>query len=133
VRRLFLSLPLVSLIGCSTPPAPATPEAIALPVSAAPSQVAPKVLVPLSYAERVARAIRPNIVFTGPSIANPSALVEVRTEADGKIIGVLLITSSGVPQWDQAVQAALWKTERIPRDVNGKVPSVIHISFRPNG
>ncbi|RPE64948.1 cell division and transport-associated protein TolA [Tibeticola sediminis] len=84
-----------------------------------------------SYAGRVAARIRPNIVFTDDAPGNPSAEVEVRAAPDGTILSRKLVKSSGVKAWDEAVLKAIDKTERLPADTDGRVPSALIISFRP--
>ena len=84
-----------------------------------------------SYGGKVAARVKPNIVFTEDIAGNPAAEVEVRTSPDGTIVGQRLIKSSGNKAWDSAVLRAIEKTETLPRDVDGRVPSQIVISFRP--
>jgi len=84
-----------------------------------------------SWAGRVQARVRPNIVFTDTVTGNPKAEVEVRTSPDGTIVGKRLVRSSGVKAWDEAVLRALDKTETLPRDVDGRVPSPVVIEFRP--
>ena len=84
-----------------------------------------------TYAERIQKSVRRNLVLTEPIEGNPSAEVEVHTLTDGSIVGVKLVKSSGVTHWDRSVQLALWKTGRIPRDANGWVPPLLLITFRP--
>lgn len=86
-----------------------------------------------SYAGRVVGRIKPNITFTESISGNPRALVEIRTSPDGTIIvGKLkLLQSSGVKAWDDAVLNAILKTEILPKDVDGRVPPVLEIGFRP--
>jgi colicin import membrane protein len=57
--------------------------------------------------------------------------VEVRCSPDGTIVGTRLVKSSGNKSWDEAVIKALIKTEVLPRDTDGRVPSPLIISFRP--
>jgi len=83
------------------------------------------------YAGRIKARIKPNIVLTAPVAGNPSATVEVRCAPDGTIVGRKLVTSSGVPAWDETVLRAIDKTEVLPRDIDGRVPSTFTISFRP--
>lgn len=83
------------------------------------------------YGGRVIAKIKPNIVFTDDISGNPVATVEVRTSPDGTIIGRKLIKSSGVKTWDDAVLRAIDKTEILPRDLDGRVPSSFEINFRP--
>lgn len=84
-----------------------------------------------SYAGRIRARIKPNIVFPDEIATNPSAEVEVRTSPDGTIVGRKLIKSSGVPNWDEAVLKAIDKTDTLPRNEEGQVPSPMTIVFRP--
>ena len=84
-----------------------------------------------SYGGRVAAAVKPNIVFTENVAGNPSAEVEVRTAPDGTITSRRLLKSSGVKAWDEAVLRALDKTERLPKDTDGRVPPQFPMVFRP--
>lgn len=84
-----------------------------------------------SYGGRIRARIKPNIVFTEDIAGNPTAEVEVRTSPDGTIVGKTLLKRSGSPAWDEAVLKAIDKTEALPRDVDGRVPSPLVISFRP--
>ncbi|MCZ8292274.1 MAG: cell envelope integrity protein TolA [Hylemonella sp.] len=84
-----------------------------------------------SYAGRIRARIKPNIVFPDELATNPSAEVEVRTSPDGTIVGRKLLKSSGVPNWDEAVLKAIDKTDTLPRNEEGVVPSPMTIIFRP--
>lgn len=84
-----------------------------------------------SYAGRIRARIKPNIVFTDDVSGNPAAEVEVRTAPDGTIVGRKLVKASGNKSWDEAVLKAVDKTEVLPRDTDGRVPSSLVISFRP--
>lgn len=84
-----------------------------------------------SYAGRIRARIKPNIVFPDELATNPSAEVEVRTSPDGTIVGRKLVKSSGVPSWDEAVLKAIDKTDTLPRNEEGVVPSPMTIVFRP--
>ena len=84
-----------------------------------------------SYGGRVAGKVRPNIVFTEDLPGNPTAEVEVRAAPDGTIVSRKLVKGSGSRAWDEAVLKAIDKTEVLPRDTDGRVPSVMVISFRP--
>lgn len=84
-----------------------------------------------SYAGRVAARIKPNVVLADPVSGNPRAEVEVRADAEGKIISRRLIKSSGDSTWDQAVLRAIDRTGTLPRDTDGKVPSPLIIGLRP--
>lgn len=86
-----------------------------------------------SWAAKVQARVRPKIVFTDTVSGNPEADIEVRTSPDGTIIAKRVVRSSGVQSWDEAVLRALDKTEALPRDVDGRVPSPVIIGFRPKG
>ena len=85
------------------------------------------------YAGRIAARIKPNIVFTGSLPDNPRVEVEIKAAPDGTILGRPRVTkSSGNREWDEAVVRAIEKTEILPRDTDGRVPSTIPLSARPN-
>lgn len=84
-----------------------------------------------SYAGRIRARIKPNIVFSEELATNPSAEVEVRTSPDGTIVGRKLVKSSGISSWDEAVLKAIDKTDTLPRNEEGVVPSPMIIIFRP--
>ena len=59
------------------------------------------------------------------------AEVEVRTAPDGKIMSRKLIKSSGNKAWDEAVIKALDKTDTLPRDTDGTIPTMMVLGFKP--
>lgn len=83
------------------------------------------------YAGRIKARIKPNIVLTGSVSGNPLATVEVRLAPDGTIIGRKLVRSSGSVVWDETVLRAIDKTEVLPKDIDGRVPSSLEIEFKP--
>ncbi len=83
------------------------------------------------YAGRVSARVKPNIVFTAEVSSNIEAGVEVRTSPDGIITGRKIIKSSGNKAWDDAVLRALDKTEILPKDTDGRVPSTLEMYFKP--
>ena len=83
------------------------------------------------YAGRIKARVKPNIVLTATLEGNPAATVEVRVAPDGTIVGKKLVKSSGSSLWDETVLRAIDKTEVLPKDVDGRVPPTIEISFRP--
>ncbi|MGL4808531.1 MAG: energy transducer TonB, partial [Giesbergeria sp.] len=84
-----------------------------------------------SYGGKVAAKVKPNIIYPDAITGNPRAEVEVRAAPDGTITSTRLVQSSGNKAWDDAVLRALQKTETLPRDVDGRVPSSLVIGFRP--
>ncbi len=85
-----------------------------------------------TYAGRLVASIKPNIVFTDQLRGNPAAEVEVRAAPNGSVLARRLLKSSGHREWDEAVLRAIDRTGTLPRDTDGRVPSVITITFRPN-
>jgi len=84
-----------------------------------------------SYGGKVAAKVKPHIVYPDAVAGNPRAEVEVRAAPDGTVTSTRLVQSSGNKAWDDAVLRALQKTETLPRDVDGRVPSALVIGFRP--
>ncbi|MEO8152693.1 MAG: cell envelope integrity protein TolA [Rhizobacter sp.] len=84
-----------------------------------------------AYAGRIKAYIKPNILLTDTVDGNPTAEVEVQSAPDGTIISRKLIKSSGVKEWDAAVLRAIDKTEILPRDTDGSMPSPMVIAFKP--
>ena len=85
----------------------------------------------LTYSQRVAQRIKPNIVFIEDIEGNPAAEVEVTPANDGKVIGVRLLKSSGNKVWDEAVLKAVIRTKSLPLDTNGTIPQFLIIRFKP--
>ena len=83
------------------------------------------------YAGRIRARIKPNIVFADTVAGNPVASVEVRVAPDGTITSRRIVKSSGAPAWDDAVLRAIDRTEILPRDTDGRVPSSMTIDFKP--
>jgi colicin import membrane protein len=85
-----------------------------------------------SYGGRIIARVKPNIVFNPDDVSgNPVAEVEVRTAPDGKIMSRKLIKSSGNKAWDEAVVKALDKTDTLPRDTDGTIPTMMVLGFKP--
>lgn len=118
LRRLNQQLGNNPAVGNAT-----TPSAGTAAQSAAPSA---------GYEGRIRARILPNIVFTGRISGPTVAEVEVRVAPDGTILGSRLLKSSGLAEWDQAVLRAIERTEILPRDIDGRVPPLMVLSFDPN-
>ena len=84
-----------------------------------------------SYGSKVRAKVKPNIVFTEDIAGNPVAEVEVRTTPGGTITSQRLLKSSGNKAWDDAVIKAIIRTETLPLDTDGRVPTPLIIEFRP--
>lgn len=82
------------------------------------------------YAAKVRNKVRPNITYSDDEGDSPRTDVEVRAAPDGTITARRVIRSSGNRSWDQAVLRAIDKTDTLPKDIDGSVPSPIVIEFR---
>jgi colicin import membrane protein len=83
------------------------------------------------YAGKIKASIKPHILLTDEVPGNPTAEVEVRCAGDGTIVGRKIVKSSGSKEWDDAVLRAIDRTEMLPRDIDGRVPGTLLITFRP--
>jgi colicin import membrane protein len=78
---------------------------------------------------KVKGKIKPLIIYSDDSTANPAAEVQVALAPDGRILGSKIIKASGNADWDRAVLRAIEKAETLPRDTDGRVPPVILLTF----
>ena len=83
------------------------------------------------YAGRIKGKIRPLIIYSDDGSANPTAEVQVTLGPDGRILGTKVLKASPDADWDRAVLRAIEKAETLPRDVDGRVPPVLILTFRP--
>jgi len=84
------------------------------------------------YAASIQAAIRPNITFDADTVSgNPAVDIQVGLKADGAILSISVVKSSGVKSWDTAATRALEKTERLPKDETGRAPPSLLITLRP--
>jgi colicin import membrane protein len=84
-----------------------------------------------SYAGKIIARIKPNILLTETVTGQPAADVEVRASPTGSILSRRLVKPSGSKDWDEAVLRAIDRTAELPRDVDGRVPPVLVITFTP--
>ncbi len=87
-----------------------------------------------SYAGKVEAKIRPNITFSEMDSVqgNPATEVDIRIAMDGTIMGTpKIVHASGNKAWDAAVLRAIEKTETLPRDTDGRIPSRMILILRP--
>lgn len=84
-----------------------------------------------NYSAKVIAAIRPNILSSKALDSNLIAEYLVYTNDDGVILKITPVKHSGDAYWDDAALRAIIKTERLPLDTSGKVPSPMVISLRP--
>ena len=83
------------------------------------------------YASKLIATIKRNIVWAEKGeIPDSLCEVEVRTDSQGNIVGRAVVRSDGDPRWCPTVVRAVDRTERIPQDIDGRVPSRLLIAFR---
>lgn len=83
-----------------------------------------------SYKAKLKAAIKPNIIFPGTIVGNPTTEITVTLSASGEILSQITTKRSGIAAWDEAAEKAIAKTRRLPLD-DGKVPSSMVIVFNP--
>jgi colicin import membrane protein len=85
------------------------------------------------YGARIAAAVRPNIVYPDAELVsgNPTAEFDVSLAPDGTIVGVKLRKSSGVPSWDDAAERGIRRTEKVPRDIDGRIFPALTVALQP--
>jgi len=84
------------------------------------------------YAGRLIARLKPNLRGLIDSIpGNPEAVVSIRCAPDGTILSRKIISSSGNKTWDDAVLRAVDATGQLPRDVDGRIPDPIELSWKP--
>lgn len=86
-----------------------------------------------SYAGRIAALIKRNTRFVETVPGDPPVEVEIRLAPDGTIVGQRIKKSSGNAARDDAVLRGIQATERLPRDVDGRIHTPIIISVRQSG
>lgn len=84
-----------------------------------------------NYGARVVAAIRPHIETIKELSPSLRAEYAVYTDASGRVTTPKLLKSSGDAYWDEVALKAILKTERLPIDDNGRVPSPMTIVLRP--
>ncbi|MBC7956022.1 MAG: cell envelope integrity protein TolA [Cytophagales bacterium] len=84
-----------------------------------------------SYAGRVVARVRPNFTYVDKIDGNPLIEVEVRSSPNGTIVARKIVKSSGIARLDEAVLSAIDKTEMLPPDTDGRVPTPMVITFKP--
>jgi colicin import membrane protein len=84
-----------------------------------------------SYQAAIAAKVKSNTNFTGSTDApgNPRAVFKVEQLPTGEILSVRLTKSSGVPQFDEAVERAINKSSPLPLRKDGTVERTVMVNF----
>jgi colicin import membrane protein len=85
------------------------------------------------YADRIRAHVRSRLVFPRASDlqGNPEAVFEIKQLPNGEILTVTMKQSSGIPEWDSAVERAIQRSSPLPRAEDGTVESTLLMRFRP--
>lgn len=83
-----------------------------------------------SYADKVRRRVRPNIVWSG-EIQHLETVITVRCAPIGTLLSATVTRSSGNSQWDDAALRAVQRSDPMPLDTTGKAPASFMITLRP--
>ena len=83
------------------------------------------------YVAKLTALIKSNTSFTGSTDVpgNPKAVFKVETLPTGEILSVRLTKSSGVPQFDDAVERGINKSSPLPKKKDGTVERTIVVNF----
>jgi colicin import membrane protein len=84
------------------------------------------------YVASLVNKIRRNIVYTGPTdiAGDPRAIYRIEQLPTGDIISFKKIKSSGVPEYDRAVENAINASSPLPKKKDGTVERTIEPEFR---
>jgi colicin import membrane protein len=83
------------------------------------------------YQAAIAAKVKSNTSFTGSTDVpgNPKAVFQVDQLPTGEILSVRLTKSSGVPQFDEAVERGINKSSPLPKRKDGTVARTVTVSF----
>jgi hypothetical protein len=85
----------------------------------------------VSYGKRLSDAVKFNLIDPGGVEAESMVEVELSVAKDGTIQSYKVLHTEGSPAWHTAVMRAIMKSDKLPLDVDGTVPSNVLIVFRP--
>jgi TonB family protein len=86
-----------------------------------------------AWSDKVIRKIKANITFNEDNFkGNGPTVVQLNLASDGAILSRIITSSSGDDAWDQEVLKALDIAKSLPKDANGKLPTLTpEIRFKP--
>lgn len=85
----------------------------------------------INYAEKIRRAFKPNVPMNGRDdlTGREATEVEIKVDSSGRIISRKILRTTGSRLWDSMVLTTIDKTEFLPRDIDGRIPPILIISF----
>lgn len=83
------------------------------------------------YVAAITAAIKSNTAYGGSTTmpGNPKAIFKVEQLPTGEIMSVRLVKSSGVPEFDRAVENGIKKASPLPKKKDGTVERVLDVNF----
>ncbi|MCX5590919.1 cell envelope integrity protein TolA [Alcaligenes endophyticus] len=86
------------------------------------------------YGALVASCVRPRVIYNHPARSdvrgNPTLRYRVDLSPNGNVNSVRILRSSGITQFDDAVEKGIAKCNPFPKPPNGKYPSYIDGDYR---
>lgn len=75
--------------------------------------------------------VKSNILYTEKGVhpGNPSASFAIRLFPNGEIMSVEKIKNSGIPEYDDAIERAIWKSSPLPQKEDGTVERALVLDF----
>ena len=79
----------------------------------------------------ITAAIKSNTAYGGSTTmpGNPKAIFKVEQLPTGEIMSVRLVKSSGVPEFDRAVENGIKKASPLPKKKDGTVERTLDVNF----
>ncbi len=83
------------------------------------------------YVAAITAAIKSNTAYGGSTTmpGNPKAIFKVEQLPTGEIMSVRLVKSSGVPEFDRAVENGIKKASPLPKKKDGTVERTLDVNF----
>lgn len=84
------------------------------------------------YVPTLVKLIRSNIQYKAEDglTGNPSATFRVRLFPNGEVISVTKLVGSGIPEYDTAIERAIYYSSPFPKRSDGKVERELEFIFR---
>jgi colicin import membrane protein len=85
------------------------------------------------YIARLTALIKSRIVYAVPEGTPQTVYAEVQVDLlpTGEVAGISFLRQSGMPEYDEAVERAIRRTDPFPRKPDGTIDRTIVIRFRP--
>lgn len=84
------------------------------------------------YVPTLVRLIRSKIIYKAEAelTGNPSATFRVRLFPNGEVLSVAKLVGSGIPEYDTAIEKAIYYSSPFPKRSDGKVERELEFIFR---